>query len=248
MASAKPDVGELRGAGDHVADRPHARLVGPLVAVGDHEAPLVDHAPPCPPSTSPSVRGRRPTETTTMSDVDLGSLGRGAGRRRCRSDRGTNPFTWAPVCSSMPRLRNDRCDDRGDLGVAPGEDRVECLDEGDPRTEVGQERCELAPDGAGTDDRRPTRGCLSRSKNSSEVTTATAVDRQSGQRAGHRPGGQDDVAADDLGPRVGTLAHPYPPVRQQGAGTRQHGDLAALQETRRGPGRAGRRPRSCDSG
>ena len=109
------DVGQLRRAGHHVAHRPHVLLVGLLVLVGDHEAPVVQDAPPCPPTSSPSVRGRRPTDTTTDGDLDLAAVAQRARPSPCRPPGGVCPCTCTPVEDLDPSLAERPGHHRRDL-------------------------------------------------------------------------------------------------------------------------------------
>ena len=206
-------VGELRRAGDQVAHRPHVLLVGLLELVGHHEAALVEQhrralaraGPRCAAAGRPTPRPSRPSISWPSPSCTAVPV---------PSSWGGWPFTWTPVTTSMPRLRNERADHRGDLGVAAGQDGVERLEHGHLRPEVREQRGELAADGPAADHRHRGRQ-PSRSRNSSEVSTSRPSTSKPGQRPRHRAGGQHDVAADQLGPGVVAVDHPDPPTGQQ---------------------------------
>ena len=144
---------------------------------------------------SPSVSGRRPTDTTTLSTVtDSPSP----------SFTVTWPFdcswpsTVTPVRTVMPRFLNERTTTSTTSASQPGQQLGQGLEEGDLAAEVAQHGGELAADGAAADDRGRRRQ-LVELQHVVGGQDRLAVGLEAGDGAGHRAGGQDDVRAVQLG-------------------------------------------------
>ena len=138
----------------------------------------------------------------------------------------------APRC---PRLRKDRADHRRPRrgrsrpGWTSSASRTVT-----PEPEVREEGGELAADGPAADHGHRGRELVEVQELVGGEDQA-AVDLEAGQGPGHRPGGQHDVAPDDLGAGVLAVDHPDPAAGQQRPGPRQHRDLAALEQPREAP-------------
>jgi hypothetical protein len=92
---------------------------------------------------------------------------------------------------------------RGQRLLDGGQDAVEGLDHRHARAELGHRRPELEPDVAGADD-SDAGGDSGQRQCAGGVQDALAVERQSGQRHGPRPGGDDrvlELEEDDAVPR-----------------------------------------------
>ena len=205
-----------------------------LVAVGHHEPPLVE---PDPGALGEQALGPGPAADRhdDRRDVDLAAVAQGDGRPRARRSSGACPFTWAPVITSIPRLRKDRATTAATSASHPARIDVERLEHGHrrPRGPRGARRTRTRWHRRRP--RPPRWGTRSRSKNSSEVRTRRPSTSRPGQRAGHRAGGQHDVAPDHLGSGVLAVDHPDPAAGQQRPGAREHRDLAALKQTGQAP-------------
>ena len=173
--------------------------------------------------------GFRPIDTTTTSTSNAVTTGldRGArAGRRVAVDLGVGADVDAAPLEAL-------LDDLGDVLVEAREDLREGLEDGDLGAEVGEQRRELAPDHAATDDG----GALRQLADRQELVGRhhdLAVDVEAGQRAGHRARRQHHRVAGELevaraAARHGdALAGVQPPVAVE------HRDLAALQQRRRG--------------
>ena len=227
-------MGQLGRAGHHVADRPHVLLVRLLVLVGHDEAPLVE---PHRRAFGHQTLGARPPADRHHDRWRRRPRARRPGARRCRSRRasGACPCTCDPGEHLDAPLAEGAGDHRGDVGVATGQDGVERLEHGDLRARgrrAGRRTRSRSP-------RRrpppPTAGSWSRSRNSSEVSTSRPSTSSPGSVRGTEPAASTTWRPTTSVPASSPSTDPDPAAGQQGAGPRQHGDLAALQQSRQAP-------------
>ena len=152
-ALGEPDVGERR-RGDGVADAPDAVLAGATALVDLDEALVGDRPPWCRRASRSSVLGRRPTETTTTS------ASTGSPSSNCTvvpPSRGSWPVTVDAGADVDAPLLERSLDDLGDVGVEPGEDLGQHLEDRHLGAQVAHHRGELAADDSPADDDRALR-------------------------------------------------------------------------------------------
>src|SRR5579875_2321649 len=216
------DVGQLRG-GHHVAAGVHARLAGPHVLVHLDEPPLV-HLDLR--ALEAELLGQRPAADGDHDGLHLDVLavpevhGRGAAvlGGRVTGHRHAGADVDAPL---LEGAHNDVGDDLVALGQELGQ-RLEARDLG---AEVGEQRGELAADGAAADD-DGRGGQLLEVEHLVGGEHEPAVDVEAGDGARHRTGGDDHVLPAELGP-VRDADHVVGP---EGAGALERGHLALLEE------------------
>jgi len=198
----RSDVRQLRRPGDHVADGVDAFGVGAHVLVGDHEAaPSI--TTPVPSPRRPSVRGRRPTDTTIMST----STSPPSPRARTVPPPcfGCGP-DCAPVMTSMPRFLNERRPPQSRRGRSPP-GWSGGLDDGhrEPRSESSEANSHpMAPP--------PTTAALAGTCSSQELVGGehqAPVDVETGEGAGTEPAASTMLRR-DLGAGVVAVDHPHP--------------------------------------
>ena len=117
------------------------------------------------------------------------------------------------------------------VGVGSREDCGQRLEQGHLGSQIAQHRRELASDDPATDDHRAC-GQLGELEHLVGGEYHRAVDGETRDGAGHRPGSEHDVLTDEFVGRAVRGRHRHGPVGAESSLPLVHGHLAVLQQTR----------------